>query len=397
MGTKRIILTAGSIANLRPREKPYNVSTDVPGLGVRVYPSGRMAYHVRYSWRGKQVRHFFGQASATLTAPKAKREAKRLLGLVANGIDPRAGEAKPGDPTVLDLCREYVDKHLRIKSGQRTIDFNDGLVRNWIVGSPIADTPLSQISNKETETFIRSIGGPFRSPKNPGVANKIQTLLSAAFNRGIRWGWISNNPAKGIEKYPEKEIEIRSLTEDEENKLLDAISTARATKPFTEGSVSPAICDLILTLLHTGARRNEILSLQWTMVDAKNFCIKIPEYKEKKKDKPKIIYLSDEALQLIESQPIRGDYVFSTGNGTPLNPNNVHKAWKKIAKKADLENWRLHDLRSNWITKKISDGHAGQLVSKAVGHSDPKTTARYIRANEDLIRSVARGGKVGKK
>lgn len=60
---------------------------ELPGFGLRVYPSGKRRYIVQYLARGRSRRYTIG-LHGVWTPETARREAKALLGKVALGSDP---------------------------------------------------------------------------------------------------------------------------------------------------------------------------------------------------------------------------------------------------------------------------------------------------------------------
>jgi len=86
------------------------------------------------------------------------------------------------------------------------------------------------------------------------------------FFRAIDWGYAHSNPVRKVKFFSEKDrMKERVLTEDEESRLLEA--SPEELKP------------IILTALHTGMRRKEILNLQWKDVDLEKKYIKVVETK----------------------------------------------------------------------------------------------------------------------
>jgi len=69
------------------------------------------------------------------------------------------------------------------------------------------------------------------------------------FNLAIDWGYAKDNPVRRVKLFSEKDnLKERILTDDEEERLLEA----------SKSHLRP----IILTALHTGMRRGEILGLK---------------------------------------------------------------------------------------------------------------------------------------
>lgn len=78
-------LTKRNIEALQTRDAEYFVSdSELPGFGIRVAPSGRKTFALRYRINGSQRRFRIG-LFGPLTTEDARRRAKQLLGEVARG------------------------------------------------------------------------------------------------------------------------------------------------------------------------------------------------------------------------------------------------------------------------------------------------------------------------
>src|SRR5512144_8283 len=99
--------------------KPENVLWDtvVRGFGVRCRQGGTRTYIVQYragSGRGATLRKYtIGKHGSPYTPDTARKEARRVLGLVASGADPAAErmcDKKAG--TVARLCETFLTEHV---------------------------------------------------------------------------------------------------------------------------------------------------------------------------------------------------------------------------------------------------------------------------------------------
>jgi integrase len=66
--------------------------------------------------------------------------------------------------------------------------------------------------------------------------------------------------------------------------------------------------------------------------------------------------------------------VFTTPIGTPIDPDNLTKAYKAMLSRAGLRDQRFHDLRHAAATLMLRDGLPVHEVSAVLGHSQTSTT-----------------------
>src|SRR5690348_2244655 len=92
----------------------------VKGFGVRAQRGGSKSYIVHYragTGRGAPIRKVtIGRHGSPWTPDTARREAKRLLGLVENGADPAADKAAGQKaPTMAELAERFLNEHVESK------------------------------------------------------------------------------------------------------------------------------------------------------------------------------------------------------------------------------------------------------------------------------------------
>lgn len=108
--------------------------------------------------------------------------------------------------------------------------------------------------------------------------------------------------------------------------------------------------------LSTGMRRGEIEKLTWENVDLNTATIML--YDTKNKD-PRRVPIPEPALSMLKEHPkvhrINCNLCFpSFVPSRTTTPFKIDEPWKRLLKKANIENFRLHDLRhypKNWIIR----------------------------------------------
>ncbi|GGD19432.1 hypothetical protein GCM10011358_00020 [Sinisalibacter lacisalsi] len=144
----------------------------------------------------------------------------------------------------------------------------------------------------------------------------------------------------------------------------------------------------IRLLVLTGARRGEVLSLEWGDLDLEQGIWNRPPHKSKDRIR-KRIPLSNEALILLTAmeESANGSYLFPTSTGTHMP--DLNRPWAWLKKETDLLDLRVHDLRHSFASVLISDGVPLEAIGKLLGHSQHQTTMRYAHLMDDPLRSAA--------
>ncbi len=70
---------------------------------------------------------------------------------------------------------------------------------------------------------------------------------------------------------------------------------------------------------------------------------------------------------------------------------NVSKPWKRIRKKAGLQDVRVHDLRRTLGSWLVAAGASLALIGKALNHSNVSTTQVYARLQLEPVRAAQEG------
>ena len=213
------------------------------------------------------------------------------------------------------------------------------------------------------------------------------------------------NPARGIEKYPEKGRE-RFLSTEELTRLGDAIRegetmglpyTIDGTKPKAKHApkepnrrtkIGPHAAAAIRLLILTGARLREILHLKWEQVDIERGMLLLADSKTGKK----AIVLNAPALSVLANLPRIGAYVIAGQNAGTKNERpraDLQRPWQAVAERARLDGVRIHDLRHTHASVAAGAGLGLPIIGKLLGHTQASTTQRYAHLDADPLRRAS--------
>jgi integrase len=343
---------------------------DMTGFALRVTAAGARSFVLSYTIHKRERRLTIG-AFPAWTAAAAREDARRLRRQIDQGIDPLEERNDSRDaPTLLDLWKEYQRIHLPTLSPRGAMD-QASMWRTHILPK-MKHVRLEDLSARQIDALHARVGmvGTTR-------ANRVVEMLRKALNLAIRWGWIQQNPAQGFRRNPEHPRE-RYLRPEEYERVFRALDEMPNRKA----------ADAIRLLILTGARRGEVLSLEWADLDLELGLWNRPAAKSKDR-KRKRVTLSNEALVLLRrlQEDARHSYVFATAEGGPMP--DLKRSWAWLKARTGLPDLRIHDLRHSFASVLVSGGETLETIGKLLGHSQHQTTLRYAHLMDDPMRRAA--------
>ena len=370
-------LTKTVVEKLSPAIAEYVAwDEELPGFGVRVKPSGVKSYVVQYRNRktGVSRRKTIGQHGPLLTFHKARERARIILADALSGNDPIADDrAVRAAPTMKELAADYLEYHALPKKRTRSVENDRSMIERII---------LRRLGSKKVnDIVVRDVHALHVAMKDtPYQANRVLALLSKMFSLAMKWGWCSDNPVKGIERYHEESRE-RWLSDDELGRLLGALSI----------HPNQRAANAVRFQLLTGARIGEVLSAQWSDVDLTRGVWIKPSH-HTKQNRTEHIPLSAPALALLAEMRKAADpgeqYLFP-GNAPDKPLQGIKKFWRNVTAQAGLADYRLHDNRHTHASHLVSSGLSLEIVGRLLGHTNPLTTKRYAHLADDPLRAAA--------
>ena len=211
-----------------------------------------------------------------------------------------------------------------------------------------------------------------RSYKRSGATvNRYLATLSHMFTTALmEWRLIDNNPVRDISKKKEARGRIRFLHDAERDALLSACLK----------SAWPALHALVLLAVSTGARRGELIRLQWTDVDLEPG---VPQaiIQDTKNGDPRRLPLVGKALGAIKALKSTNNgasrFVFPSRAdlGRPYAAFDAH--WYAALASAGITDFRFHDLRHTCASYLASQGASLLEIADVLGHRTMAMVKRY--------------------
>lgn len=347
------------------------------GFAVRI-TNGSKSFILEKEIHGKVRRLTLGRYGA-LTLDQARQLAREKMVDIAHGKDPVAErQQRRQAPTWGELETMYLARHAPRKKS--AID-DIGLLNHHL--APWRPRTLASITREDVARLHAQMGTqpsrvvrpgrPISTPI-PRTANKMLSLVCSMFHLAEDWGLYSGvNPCTRIKKFPEVSRD-RFVTPTE----LPRLWAALAADP------SPFIRVAFLVSILTGARRSEVLQMQWSDVDFAQGTWRIEHTKSGRVHLlplPRPVLTQLAALPRFHENP----HVF-VGRWGRSHLVNVAKPWARIRKAAGLQDVRIHDLRRTLGSWLVAAGASLPLIGKALNHSQAATTQIYARMQLDPVR-----------
>lgn len=125
--------------------------------------------------------------------------------------------------------------------------------------------------------------------------------------------------------------------------------------------------------------------MRWDYVSVEHGCLMLPDSKTGRK----AIRLNAPALEVLQNIPrLGGNPYVICGQKPGCHLVNLQKPWRRIRKRAELHDVRIHDLRHSFASVAAAGGQSLLIIGKMLGHTQPTTTARYAHLADDPVRSA---------
>jgi len=242
------------------------------------------------------------------------------------------------------------------------------------------------IENRKKQIMTKQIKqGRIEAECSFTSVNRELALMRSMFNRLIRSGKAQYNPVSLVKMF-EEVCKERVLTPEETVKIFDTIESLDVRYQHMR--------EIILTGLNTACRLNEILGMKKSWIFLEECIMQVPRCAQKRKIRNKRVPVNSVLLPIVkkclEMNP-ESEYLFVNPK-TGTRYFRIQRSWDSILKKAGIEGrpgvdkLRLHDLRHTAASNLAKAGKDIKFIAQYLGHSDVKTTARYVHYNDkDLL------------
>jgi integrase len=386
------------IAALQPGQVIWD--GEISGFGAR-RQIGAVSYVLIYrTAEGRQRWHTIGRHGSPWAPDMARREAKRLLGSVAGGLDPAAlKRAKRSARSVAELCDLYLADAeagrilTRRKAAKKASTIRTDRYRiEGHIKLLLGTMSVPAVTPADVESFMHDVAqGKTRRRDavhvrgGKGTASRTVGLLGSIFTYAVRHKMRPDNPVRGVERFADGQRK-RRLTEDE----YGALGAALRQAADGDGSIWPPAVTLTRFLLVTGWRRGEAIGLRAAELDLARRTATLGDSKTGRSVRP----LSTAAAQLLRVALEAGarkpdSLLFPASRGDGLM-TGYPKLWGRIAELAKLPaDVTPHTFRHSFASLAADMGYSEPTIAALIGHAGRSMTSRYVHSADAVLLAAA--------
>ena len=362
----KLTIAKRAIDSFEPADRPWIAWDDkLTGFGVLVHPSGVKSFIVNYRLgsggrTAPNKRLVIGRCDR-LAPELARREAHRLLGMVAMGEDPAADRARSRRmPTLKQAFEDYMKANPKRKASTND-HYRDRFERpltDWLA------RPLDAITRSDVEDRFNRI----TEQRGWATANQCMSLLRSVYRRPcVDFEGLANPVdlwlAGGGRFHPKPRRKIPPPAEVLPcwRKGIEAVVT------------NPALRDVFWFGMYTGMRRGEVMPLRWDRVDREAGVFRVDETKT---GAPLELPITCQLAAILdrrwaESGHLDGGWVFPSASSRTGYFVKLTYFHRRISEAGGAKFW-FHAMRNCFITvaeRELMLPHA--LTKRLVNHAPP--------------------------
>lgn len=326
---------------------------------------GGLTYRVKVRLKGCQV-----QSATFERKTDAKNWAQQIETAIKEGRYFKTVEAKRH--TLADMTARFIKDELpKLPKVQKLMETQLDWWKNQIGHLTLADVTPAVIAEQRDKLFRE--GTASKQKLSAATVNRYLAALSIALSAAVKeWGWLDDSPMRKIKKLKEPKGRVRFLSDEERDSLLKACKTSTNLYLYT----------IVVLALSTGARKMELLTLNWKDVDLNRGIITLHETKNGER---RILPLTGHALDLIKElarvRYLKSNLLFPSHK--KLNkPVVILDPWLKALRTSGIKNFRFHDLRHCAASYLAMNGASLAEIAEVLGHKTLQMVKRYAHLSE---------------
>jgi len=384
--TKRIHFTKKAIEALCPpaagRITVYD--TGVRELGLRIASSGRKTFFWFKKVNGRPTFESIGVVPAT-SIEQARGRAHELESeldqLKRNNFEGKNPfDRSDVEMTFEVLIERYIEKRVREKSTnpERAETAVRWMVRKYL--SHWSGRKLDQIRRQDVRELHDRLGREHGKVTADRVVQLIRRIYNWASSGKVEL-YSGENPATRIEFHGYNKRD-RFLQPDELVRVVEAL----------ESEPNQDFRDFVELALATGARKSNVLGMEWAQINDETLTWTITKTKT---GKPIVLPLMPAAIAVLKRRHHlceSGPWVFPSALSASGHLQEPKKPWKQLLQRAQITAFTIHDLRRTNASYQSIAGSSLQTIAKTLGHASVSSTEIYAKLNTQAARESMLAG-----
>ena len=278
--------------------------------------------------------------------------------------------------------RQIIENHLTASLAATTLK-SARVFRNVFQRYVNIDVKASEFDQRELHRFREM---RLKEGKKDSSIREHMLILSSA------WGRVNDKiydvPELSLPRFAMQKQKTEYLSEADEERLLSYVLNRKPHASGT-GDWQHEVHDVVVMLLDTGARYNEIARLEWKAVDLARKTIELWRGKTKTAS---FIFMTDRVHRILQrrsNNKRQERWVFTNWDRTSHRTDNTTYL-NQVLKSAGVP-YTVHTLRHTFATKMLKAGMTLNDVRVLLGHSSIQTTLRYghLEASDASPKAVA--------
>jgi site-specific recombinase XerD len=353
----------------------------VTGLELVANQNGTKTFRLFYRTKTRIARRPSLGRFPTMTIDGARRSARAILELVAQGRDPGAEliEKREG-ATVDELCDDYLRKWADVRKKPGPAAADRGMIENY-VKPRLGRTKINDVTQRAIEDLLDDVlhrriktrhADRHKGATAPYAANRVRALLHTMFELAMLESWALRkpslgNPAGKTTRQPEYKRK-RIASEQELQKIAIAMGLLETHYPQQIAALR--------TIFFTGARKQEIAEVKASARrDGAGIFqgdrLVIEDHKMDRRDGAKTIHLPEQVTNILDTVPVYDP------DGPLFGKHNLNWVWGKVRTAAGCSDLTIHDVRRTYLSIGLDLGMSLDKLGKLVGHASQQTTHGY--------------------
>lgn len=335
----------------------------------RTNKDGSNSYRVKVRLKGYPV-----QSASFERRTDAKKWSQDTESAIREGRHFKTSEAKR------HTLAELIDRYIRDILPQNPKKARDCLLHLMWWKDAIGSHTLADVTPALIAECRDKLAGAITvrgKPYAPATVLRYMSALSHAFTTAVKeWGWIDDTPMRKVSKPSLPRGRVRFLSDDERPRLLKACKE----------SSNPYLYSVVVFALSTGMRQGEIMGLTWDVVDLNRGRAILHETKNGER---RAVAITGHALELMKEmnkvRRIDSKLIFPSKEISPQKkqkPMDLRTPWKTAVRKAELSDFKFHDLRHSAASYLAMNGASLAEIAEVLGHKTLQMVKRYAHLSE---------------